>query len=97
MSKDLGVDYDYLYTIKHDLKTVRREFKSCSSHQEDMHDEYGSYFVSSAMDEFTSNWNDHRKELLKNIEGVGKLVEQSIENFEKLDKELAESNKRKKK
>ncbi|MEU1016834.1 hypothetical protein [Streptomyces sp. NPDC005898] len=94
---DLGVDYEYLYTIKKDLGTVRKEFKGCSGHQEDMRNEYGSSYVAGAMDEFTSNWDDHRKELLGNIEKVGKLVEQSIENFEKLDKELAEANKRKKK
>ncbi|MEU5957311.1 hypothetical protein [Streptomyces sp. NPDC047525] len=94
---DLGVDYDYLYTIKKDLGIVRREFKNCSGHQDDLRDEYGSPFVSGAMEEFTDNWDDHRKEMLGNIEKVGKLVEQAIENFEKLDKELAEANKRKKK
>lgn len=94
---DLGVDYDYLYTIKKDLGTVRREFKNCSGHQDDLRDEYGSLFVSGAMEEFTGNWDDHRKEMLGSIEKVGKLVEQAIENFEKLDKELAEANKRKKK
>ncbi|WP_409059062.1 hypothetical protein [Streptomyces sp. SYP-A7185] len=94
---DLGVDYDYLYTIKKDLGTVRTEFKNCSGHQNDLRDEYGSLFVSGAMEEFTDNWNDHRKEMLGSIEKVGKLVEQAIENFEKLDKELAEANKRKSK
>ncbi|WP_223776109.1 hypothetical protein [Streptomyces sp. 135] len=94
---DLGVDYDYLYTIKKDLSTVRKEFKGCTGHQEDLKDAYGSPYVSGAMEDFTTNWDDHRKELLDNIEKVGKLVEQSIENFEKLDKELAEANKRKKK
>lgn len=94
---DLGVDYDYLYTIKKDLGTVRREFRNCSGHQDDLRDEYGSPFVSGAMEEFTENWDDHRKEMLGNIEKVGKLVEQAIENFEKLDKELAEANKSKKK
>lgn len=94
---DLGVDYDYLYTIKNDLKTVRREFKGCSAHQEGMRDEYGSPFVAGAMEDFTDNWDDHRKELLGNIEKVGKLVEQSIENFEKLDQELADAHKKKKK
>ncbi|MEU6120664.1 hypothetical protein [Streptomyces sp. NPDC047123] len=93
---DLGVDYDYLYTIKKDLETVRKEFKGCTGHQEGMREEYGSPFVSGAMDDFTGNWDDHRKELLGSIEKVGKLVEQSIENFKKLDKELAEANKRKK-
>ncbi|MFE1440906.1 hypothetical protein [Streptomyces sp. NPDC058739] len=94
---DLGVDYDYLYTIKRDLKTVRNEFKGCSAHQEGMKDEYGSFLVGGAMEEFTDNWDDHRKELLENIEKVGSLVEQSIQAFETLDKELAESTKKKKK
>ncbi|CAL9524184.1 hypothetical protein [Streptomyces sp. enrichment culture] len=94
---DLGVDYDYLYTIKKDLKTVRNEFTTCSAHQESMKDEYGSDLVSGAMEKFTDNWDDHRKELLENIEKVGSLTEQAIQNFEKLDKELAEVNKKKKK
>ncbi|QEU92574.1 hypothetical protein [Streptomyces kanamyceticus] len=94
---DLGVDYDYLYTIKNDLGTVRREFKDCTGHQEDLRDEYGSPYVSGAMGDFTTNWDDHRKELLDNIDKVGKLVEQAIENFEELDKELAEASKGKKK
>jgi hypothetical protein len=62
-----------------------------------MKDEYGSDLVSGAMEEFTDNWDDHRKELLENIEKVGSLTEQAIQNFEKLDKELAEVNKKKKK
>ncbi|MER5524187.1 hypothetical protein ABT075_06165 [Streptomyces sp. NPDC002677] len=94
---DLGVDYAYLYTIKRDLKTVRREFKECSSHQEDMRDEYGSELVAGAMEDFSDNWDDHRKELLGNIDQVGKMVEQSIKGFEDLDQDLANVNKPKKK
>ncbi|MFD9329431.1 hypothetical protein [Streptomyces sp. NPDC060065] len=94
---DVGVDYDYLYTIKRDLKTVRSEFKDCSAHQDDMRNQYGSLSVSGAMEQFADNWDDHRKELLTSIEKVGKLVEQSIEGFQKLDQDLADANKKKKK
>ncbi|MFI8927921.1 hypothetical protein ACIG3E_09635 [Streptomyces sp. NPDC053474] len=92
---DLGVDYTYLYTIKNDLRTVRREFKGCSAHQSDLSNAYGSPDVSGAMEEFTSNWDDHRKELLQSIEKVGKLVERSIESFEKVDQELTKPGKKK--
>ncbi|MGW4545372.1 hypothetical protein ACWEN4_03220 [Streptomyces violaceorubidus] len=92
---DLGVDFDYLYTIKKDLKTVRKEFNTCSAHQENLRDEYGSSLVAGAMEAFTDNWDDHRKELLGNIEKVGKLVETSISNFEKLEKDLTDANKKK--
>ncbi|WP_432099505.1 hypothetical protein [Streptomyces sp. WAC 04229] len=94
---DLGVDFDYLYTIKKDLKTVRKEFNTCSSHQESLRDEYGSSLVAGAMEAFTDNWDDHRKELLGKIDKVGKLVETSISNLEKLEKDLADAHKKKKK
>jgi hypothetical protein len=40
------------------------------------------------MDEFVTNWDNYRRELLDNVQDLGKHVESALKSFEKQDLDL---------
>ena len=85
---DLCVDYARLQVIEHDLGIVKREFESCEEHQERLRGIYGSGTVADAMEDFTTNWDRHRKEVLESVKSVGEMASNVHQSFLKTDKKL---------
>lgn len=99
MSKgsDLQVDYDLLATSAKQLAQIRREFKGLEDWKQEVKSLLGDSRVQSAMGDFVDNWDKNRKRLVKEIEGVGKMVKTTSDAFKGLDDDLANGTKGKKK
>jgi hypothetical protein len=90
-NRDLCVDYSVLEKSKTDLTTIKNEFENASRHKDAVRGSLGSGEVASAMDEFVDNWDYHRKDLLESIEALLKMVEETINTFQKTDQKLADN------
>ncbi|MBZ4020019.1 hypothetical protein [Streptomyces purpurogeneiscleroticus] len=84
---DLIVDYDELNTMKSHFGKLSKEFNNCGANQGAMSDAYGHTRIISAMEEFSDNWDDHRKELMEQMKGTEDHVKKVIRGFEKIDSE----------
>ncbi|NNN37766.1 hypothetical protein HLK59_47110 [Streptomyces sp. S3(2020)] len=84
----LVVDYTLLESSKTNLKDIKKALKGIDKHRADIHDIWGHHSIAGKMDDFVSNWDNYRRELLQNVEDLGKQVETSLKSFEKLDLDL---------
>jgi len=87
---DLRVSYDELLEIKKNFARLNREFNSCGANQDAMADAYGNGNIIGAMQEFVDNWDDHRKELVQQMEDAEKRVKEVIKKFKEADGERGE-------
>ncbi|MEU1103761.1 hypothetical protein ABZ408_22740 [Streptomyces tibetensis] len=91
----LVVDYTLLESSKSNLRDIKKALKGIDKHRADIHDIWGHDSVAGKMDEFVTNWDNYRRELLENVEDLGKQVETSLKSFEKLDLDLKNANEKK--
>ncbi|GAA4302343.1 hypothetical protein GCM10023086_18650 [Streptomyces venetus] len=91
----LVADYTLLESSKTNLKDIKRALNNIDKHREDIHDIWGHDSIAGKMDQFVSNWDNYRRELLENVEDLGKQVETALTSFEKLDLDLKNANKKK--
>lgn len=84
----LVVDYTLLESSKSNLRDIKKALKGINKHRADIHDIWGHNSIAGRMDEFVTNWDNYRRELLENVEDLGKQVETSLKSFEKLDLDL---------
>ncbi|BCL22252.1 hypothetical protein ACPCBX_22825 [Streptomyces tuirus] len=91
----LVVDYKLLESSKTNLRDIKRALKGIDKHRSDIHDIWGHESISGKMNEFVSNWDNYRRELLENVEDLGKQVETSLKSFEKLDLDLKKASEKK--
>ncbi|MDN3028195.1 hypothetical protein [Streptomyces sp. S.PB5] len=91
----LVVDYTLLGDSKTNLKDIKRALKGVDRHRDDIHGIWGHDSVADKMGDFVDNWDNYRRELLENVEELGKHVETALKSFEKLDLDLANANKKK--
>ncbi|MEU6286722.1 MULTISPECIES: hypothetical protein [unclassified Streptomyces] len=84
----LLVDFTLLESSKKNLNGIKRALKDIEKHRADIHDIWGHDSIAGKMDEFVNNWDNYRRELLENVEDLGKQVETSLKSFEKLDIDL---------
>lgn len=82
---DLIVDYDELNAIKKNFTTLQREFESCAANQDSMAEAYGHDSITFAMQEFADSWDEHRKDLMKQMGDVEKRVRKTIKSFKEAD------------
>ncbi|WP_432119106.1 hypothetical protein [Streptomyces sp. bgisy032] len=92
----LIVDYTLLESSKKNLKDIKKALKDIDKHRADIHDIWGHDSIAGKMDQFVSNWDNYRRELLENVEDLGKQVETALTSFEKLDLDLKNANEKKK-
>ncbi|MEU1318107.1 hypothetical protein [Streptomyces tibetensis] len=91
----LVVDYTLLESSKSNLRDIKKALKGIDRHRADIHDIWGHDSIAGKMDEFVTNWDNYRRELLENVEDLGKQVETSLKSFEKLDLDLKNANEKK--
>ncbi|MFB7651971.1 MULTISPECIES: hypothetical protein [unclassified Streptomyces] len=84
----LLVDFTLLESSKKNLNDIKRALKDIEKHRADIHDIWGHGGIAGKMDEFVNNWDNYRRELLANVEDLGKQVDTSLKSFEKLDLDL---------
>ncbi|MFD4262912.1 hypothetical protein ACFWR9_36195 [Streptomyces sp. NPDC058534] len=84
----LLVDFTLLESSKKNLNDIKRALKDIEKHRADIHDIWGHGSIAGKMDEFVNNWDNYRRELLENVEDLGKQVDTSLKSFEKLDLDL---------
>jgi phage-related protein len=88
---DLVVDDDLLRQSASTLATIKREFDTIEDRRDGTADLWGHPEVKSAMHEFASNMDHHRRKLSEKIQTCGEKVEAVIEAFDQVDGELANS------
>lgn len=88
---DLKVDYSLLESIERRLTSLHGEFQNIQAQTSGYDGALGSGAVASAMDGFAGNWNDHRQDLLNSIETLGKMVSETIQQFQQTDNKLKSS------
>ncbi len=91
----LVVDFTLLESSKTNLRDIKKALKGIEEHRTDIHDIWGHSSIAGKMDDFVNNWDNYRRELLENVEDLGKHVETALTSFEKLDLDLKNVNKKK--
>ncbi|MGV9455693.1 hypothetical protein [Streptomyces sp. NPDC003635] len=91
----LVVDYTLMESSKANLSDIKKALKGIDKHGADIQDIWGHGGIASKMDEFVSNWDNYRRELLHNVQDLGKHVETALKSFEKLDLDLKNANEKK--
>ncbi|KUN26093.1 hypothetical protein AQJ23_12935 [Streptomyces antibioticus] len=91
----LVVDYALLESSKTNLKDIKKALEGIDKHRDDIHDIWGHDSVADKMADFVNNWDNYRRELLDNVEQLGKHVETALKSFEALDLDLAKANEKK--
>jgi hypothetical protein len=91
----LVVDYTLLESSKTNLKDIKKALKGIDEHRADIHDIWGHESIADKMEKFVTNWDNYRRELLDNVEDLGKQVETALTSFEKLDLDLKNANEKK--
>lgn len=84
----LVVDGELLESSKKNLKDIKKSLKGIEEHRADIRDIWGHDSIADKMDDFVNNWDNYRRELLENVENLGKQVDTSLKAFEKLDLDL---------
>jgi archaellum component FlaC len=91
----LVADYSLLESSKKNLRDIKRSLNGIEKHRDDIHDIWGHEKIADKMDEFVDNWDNYRRELLENVEDLGKRVEAALQSFQKLDLDLKNANEKK--
>ncbi|MFJ3666105.1 hypothetical protein ACIPSE_06595 [Streptomyces sp. NPDC090106] len=86
------VDYALLGSSKTNLRDIRKALRDIEEHRAEIDDIWGHHSLAGAMDAFVGNWDNYRRELLSNVEDLGKRVETALKSFEKLDLDLRNAN-----
>lgn len=84
----LVADFTLLESSNKNLKDIKKALKGIEDHRADIRDIWGHDSIADKMDEFVNNWDNYRRELLENVEDLGKQVDISLKSFEKLDLDL---------
>ncbi|MEU5319502.1 hypothetical protein AB0G67_22590 [Streptomyces sp. NPDC021056] len=91
----LVVDYSLLASSKTNLRDIKKALDGIDKHRADIHDIWGHSSIAGKMDDFVSNWDNYRRELLESVQDLGKQVETSLKSFEKLDLDLKNASEKK--
>ena len=91
----LVVDYKLLESSKTNLRDIKKALKGIDKHRADIHDIWGHESIAGTMEQFVSTWDNYRRELLDNVEDLGKQVETALTSFEKLDLDLKNASEKK--
>ncbi|WP_405506941.1 hypothetical protein [Streptomyces purpurascens] len=91
----LVVDYKLLESSKTNLRDINKALNDIDKHRADIHDIWGHHSIAGKMDQFVSNWDNYRRELLENVKDLSKQVETALTSFEKLDLDLKNASEKK--
>ncbi|WP_217170156.1 hypothetical protein [Streptomyces sp. AC512_CC834] len=91
----LLVDFTLLESSKKNLKDIKKALEDIEEHRSDIRDIWGHDSIAGKMDDFVNNWDNYRRELLDNVEDLGKQVDTSLKSFEKLDLDLEKATEKK--
>ncbi|MET8677868.1 hypothetical protein ABZW18_09810 [Streptomyces sp. NPDC004647] len=84
----LVVDYTLLEDSKRNLGQIHKVFEGIDDRSEAISDIWGHDSIAEKMDEFVSNWDSYREELVKNVEDLKNHVSGALKNFQKQDLDL---------
>lgn len=88
---DLILDLQRLESLEKDLQSVIDEFHNASEFSHDVAHATGDDELAGKVRDFADRWNDKRKEMTKNVEGVKKALAAITDNFTKVDQGLAKA------
>lgn len=91
---DLIVNVDLLVESESALGKIQKDLKDINNRKDEMRPYWGSGEISEAMSEFVDNWDDYRTKMIESLEGVGKLVTNTINGFTGADAALAKELKK---
>jgi hypothetical protein len=91
----LVVDYKLLESSKTNLRDINKALNGIDKHRDDIHDIWGHDSIAGKMDQFVSNWDNYRRELLENVTDLSQHVETALTSFEKLDLDLKNASEKK--
>ncbi|CAM5270463.1 WXG100 family type VII secretion target [Streptomyces griseomycini] len=91
---DLIVNVDLLIESESALSKIQKELKDINNRKDEMRPYWGSGEISEAMGDFVDNWDDYRTKMIESLEGVGKLITNTIDGFTGADAALAKELKK---
>lgn len=86
---DLLVDTDVLHDAGRSLRRVYEDFKSAGDDARPPESVIAHGRLRERLEEFADNWDNRRREMTKDIEGLGELAEGAATEYERLETELA--------
>jgi hypothetical protein len=90
---DLKVDYQLLESTERTLSSLVSEFQNMQAQESAYSGAMGSGPIAAAMDGFAANWNNNKKSLVNSMQGLGKMVSETLQQFKQTDTKLATSQK----
>ena len=91
MGEHLKVDLDLLEDTADALDQLRAEFADASQIADAYRGVLGSGEIADAVDSFVGNWRRHRDKLIKSIESLHVMAEDSAKTYREVDEELAKT------
>jgi len=88
---DLKVDYQLLESTERTLSSLVSEFQNMQAQETGYNWAMGSGPIASAMNGFATNWDDNKKGLVSSMQTLGKMVSETIQQFQTTDTKLAKS------
>lgn len=88
MVDQLEIQYDLLDQLADDLKLIAREYANADEFSDDVADAVGHERLAERVREFSTKWNDRRKNMLEQVEALQGQVEAIRDAFAQVDDEL---------
>lgn len=91
VGQDLRLDLEVLKQLAADLAAIQKEFEGADDFSDTVADATGHDKLSGDLHDFAHRWNDKRKKMTEDVEGLSKSVKEISDNFTKVDAELAKA------
>jgi hypothetical protein len=88
---DLKLDLKLITQLDDDLESVVAEFKNADDFSSDVADATGNDDLADKVRDFASKWNDKRKKMTSNVEGLQSQVKAISHGFTQVDQGLAKA------
>lgn len=89
--KHTKADISAIRSMGSGLKRVKKAFDGISSIKGRYGDALGDGDLADALEDFASNWEDHRKDLTKEVEALSKITTAAADAYDKIEHALVES------
>lgn len=88
---DLKIDYDLLQESSRSLGDIYNAFDKLKSRASATESDWGSSDISGAMGSFSGDWDSHRAKVMKSVQSVKGLVDESLQGFDDTEGKLSRS------
>jgi uncharacterized protein YukE len=88
---DVVIDLELLQQLKEDLEAIAKEFADADDFSDSVAEATGHDQLSSHVRDFAHKWNDKRKKMTEDVEGLQKSIAAISDGFTKVDDGLAKA------